>query len=76
MSKSSEDELRTVLSNTAQEVSQMYENPRSWLPWMLFLLERLEEKANQKDPAYNESFKEMLSALEDGLRNRLRTGGW
>jgi formate dehydrogenase maturation protein FdhE len=76
MSKSNEDELREVLKETAMEISRMYDNPRSWLSWMTYLLERLEEQANHRNPANIETFKEMLSALQDELRNRLRTGGW
>ena len=76
MSKSNEDELQDVLKETAIEISRMYDNPRSWLSWMTYLLERLEEQANRRNPANIETFKEMLSALQDELRNRLRTGGW
>jgi hypothetical protein len=76
MSKSNEDEMRDILSETAMEISRMYDNPRSWNSWMVYLLERLEEQATHKDPANMETFKEMLSALQDECRNRLRTGGW
>jgi hypothetical protein len=76
MSKNSEDELRDVLNTTALEIARMYDNPRSWHSWMVYLLEHLEEQANQKNPASMESFKEMLQALQDELRNRLKTGGW
>jgi hypothetical protein len=76
MSKSNEDELRDVLKETAKEMSHMYDNPRSWLSWMIYLLERLEEQATHRNPADIETFKEMLSALQDELRNRLKTGGW
>lgn len=72
----SEDELRDVLNETAMEISRNYDNPRSWQSWMVYLLERLEEHATRKDSGNMESFKEMLSALQDELRNRLRTGGW
>jgi len=75
MSKSNEDELRDVLDKTAQEISQMYSNPRTWQSWMVYLLGRLEAQATG-NPAHMESFKEMLSSLQDELRNRLRTGGW
>jgi hypothetical protein len=75
MSKSNEDELRDVLDKTAQELSQMYPNPRTWQSWMIYLLARLESQAVQ-NPAYTESFKEMLVSLQDELRNRLKTGGW
>jgi hypothetical protein len=71
-----EDDLRDVLNETAMEISQMYDNPRSWQSWLVYLLERLEEQATRKESGNMESFKEMLSALQDELRNRLRTGGW
>ena len=76
MGKSNEDELRAVLDETAKEIARMYDNPRSWNSWMVYLLDRLEEQATHKDPVNIETFKEMLSSLEDGIRNRLRTGGW
>jgi len=75
MSKSNEDELRDVLDKAAQEISQAYPNPRTWQSWMIYLLARLESQAIQ-NPAYTESFKEMLVSLQDELRNRLKTGGW
>ncbi len=75
MSKSSEDDLRDVLDKTALEIAQTSSNPRTWQSWMIYLLERLEAQAMQ-NPAYMESFKEMLASLQDELRNRLKTGGW
>ncbi len=75
MTAANEDELRDVLDKTALEISQMYSNPRSWQSWMVYLLGRLEAQATQ-NPAYMDSFKEMLAALQDELRNRLKTGGW
>ena len=75
MSAANEDELRDTLDKTALEIAQMYSNPRSWQSWMVYLLGRLEAQATQ-NPAYMDSFKEMLAALQDELRNRLKTGGW
>lgn len=75
MSRSNEDELRDILDKTAQEIAQMYPNPRTWQSWMIYLLERLEAQAMQNS-AYMETFKEMLASLQDELRNRLKTGGW
>jgi len=75
MSKTDEDGLRDILDKTAQEIAQMYGNPRSWQSWMVYLLGRLEANAAQ-NPAHMESFKEMLASLQDELRNRLKTGGW
>jgi hypothetical protein len=75
MSKSNEDDLRDILNNTALEIAQTYPNPRTWQSWMVYLLERLEAKAVE-NPAYTESFKEMIVSLQDELRNRVKTGGW
>jgi len=42
---------------------------------MVYLLARLEEQSNIS-PSDKEAFSEMLSALQDEIRNRMRTGGW
>lgn len=73
---SKEDELREILNQTVQSISDAQSNPRTWLAWVVYLLARLEEKATNENPAYKESFLEMLSALQDEIRNRIRTGGW
>jgi hypothetical protein len=73
---SREDEIRDVLNNAAKDISSAQSNPRTWLPWVVYLLARLEEKATNENPANKESYMEMLSALQDELRNRMRTGGW
>jgi hypothetical protein len=73
---SQEDELRQVLDETAREISGLYSNPRSWLSWIIYLLDRLEKEATYESAAYKESYMDMLVALQDQLRNRLKTGGW
>jgi hypothetical protein len=73
---SKEDELRDVLNATVKSISEAQSNPRTWLAWIVYLLAHLEEKATNENPAYKESFLEMLSALQDEIRNRMRTGGW
>jgi hypothetical protein len=73
---SREDELRDILSGTARDISEIQTNPRTWLSWMVYLLARLEDKANNQSTGSKESFVSMLSALQDEIRNRLRTGGW
>ncbi|MGB8215020.1 MAG: hypothetical protein WCE68_15840 [Anaerolineales bacterium] len=75
MKTSNEDDLRDVLDKTAQEISRMYSNPSTWQTWMVYLLERLEAQAIA-DSAHMDSFKEMLSSLQEELKNRLKTGGW
>ncbi len=76
MVNSNEDELRDVLNKTAREISRMYGNPRAWQSWLVYLMEQLEDQANQRNQGDMDNFKEMLSTLMDQMRNRLRTGGW
>ncbi len=71
-----EDELREILNETATDISEIDSNSRTWLSWLVYLLARLEEKATIGNPANRDSFFEMLSALQDEIRNRMRTGGW
>jgi hypothetical protein len=73
---SKEDELRDVLNEAVKTISETQSNPRTWLAWVVYLLARLEEKATNENPAYKESYLEMLAALQDEVRNRTRTGGW
>ena len=73
---SKEDELRDTLNEAVRSIAAAQSNPRTWLPWIVYLLARLEEKATNENAAYKESFLDMLSALQDEIRNRTRTGGW
>jgi hypothetical protein len=73
---SKEEELREILNEAVNNISAAQSNPRTWLAWMVYLLARLEEKATNENPAYKESFLDMLDALQDEIRNRTRTGGW
>ena len=73
---SKEDEIRDILNEAVNSISAAQSNPRTWLAWMVYLLARLEEKATNENPAYKESFVDMLEALQDEIRNRTRTGGW
>ncbi len=73
---SRDDELRDLLDKTAGEIKRLSSNPRTWLSWMVYLLASLEKQATDVNPADKDSFKEMLSALQESIRNRFRTGGW
>lgn len=73
---SREDELREILNEAVNSISSAQSNPRTWLPWVVYLLRRMEEKATNENPADKESFLDMLAALQDEIRNRQRTGGW
>jgi hypothetical protein len=73
---SKEDNIRDILDEAVQEIVEVQSNPRSWLSWMVYLLARLEDQAAKGSPTSRESFSEMLSALQDEIRTRKRTGGW
>jgi hypothetical protein len=72
---SKEDELRDVLNQTAKEIATAQSNPRTWLSWIDYLLERLEDESTKAYPD-KVSYTDMLSALQGEIRNRLKTGGW
>jgi hypothetical protein len=73
---SKEEGLREIINDAAQEIAGAQSNPRTWLSWIVYLLARLEEQATNAGAASRESYIEMLSALQDEIRNRTRTGGW
>jgi len=73
---SKDDNLREMLDQAAQEISEAQSNPRTWLSWLVYLLGQLEEQSTVSSTANRESFMEMLAALQDAIRNRERTGGW
>ena len=73
---SKDEEVREILNEVVTSISSAQSNPRTWLAWVVYLLARLEEKATNENPAYKESYVDMLAALQDEIRNRQRTGGW
>ncbi len=73
---SKEDELHELLDGTAKGVYWYSNNPRVWLESMVYLLGRLEKEATDEDASHKLLFVDMLSALQDTIRNRLKTGGW
>jgi hypothetical protein len=73
---SRDDDLRDLLDSTARDLDRLAGNPRTWLSWIVYLLGRLETEATDVDPANKAAFIDMLTSLQDEIRNRLRTGGW
>jgi hypothetical protein len=73
---SKEDNIREILNDAVQEIIEADDNPRTWLSWVTYLLQRLEDKVTQQGPVNRASYVEMLDALQDEIRNRNRTGGW
>ena len=73
---SKDDELREILDITVQDISRLSTNPRTWLAWLVYLLNLLEKEASGPETGYQDAYKEMLSALQDAIRNYFRTGSW
>jgi hypothetical protein len=73
---SKEDDVRDALNQATQEITQTQSNPRAWLSWIVYLLARLEDQAAKASSSNRETYVEMLAALQDEIRNRVRTGGW
>ena len=73
---SKEDEVREFLNQAAEVITRTQSNPRTWLSWVVYLLARLEDQAAKASSANRETYTEMLTALQDEIRNRARTGGW
>jgi hypothetical protein len=73
---SKEDNIRELFNDAVQEIIEADDNPRTWLSWAVYLLQRFEEKVTQQGPVNRASYVEMLDALQDEIRNRNRTGGW
>lgn len=73
---SKDDELRDIMNETASDLARIQTNPRTWLSWMVYLLARLEEKSNTQSSGSRDAYASLLTALQDEIRNRLKTGGW
>ncbi len=73
---SKEDAVRDTLNEAAKAIAQVQSNPRAWLSWVVYLLARLEEQSALAGSSGRESYMDMLTALQDEIRNRNRTGGW
>lgn len=71
-----DDDVKETLNRASKEIAEFQSNPRAWLTWMIYLLEQLEGEATNSGAANKDSFMEMLSALQDTIRNKARTGGW
>jgi hypothetical protein len=73
---SNDEDLKDLLSETAEAIKRLTENPSTWGSWIIYLLKELENQALDANPMNNELYREMLGRLQDSLRLRERTGGW
>ena len=73
---SNDDELRDLLTVTAQEIKRLSSNPSTWQHWIVFLMKELEQQAMNVSTMDSNLYREMLTSLQVSLRTRLRTGSW
>ena len=69
-------ELRDELERIAVDIARYSSNPTTWQTWIKYLLQELEQNAMDVNPSHQEYYEDMLSLLQDTIRNRLKTGGW
>jgi DNA-directed RNA polymerase specialized sigma24 family protein len=71
-----EDDLRDTLTEAAGAIADFSGNPRTWLSWIIVFMEQLEKYAKSTDPVYQELYQDLLPALQDAVRSRIRNGIW
>ena len=71
-----EYELRATIENVAKDMHSFDSNPSTWLSWILYLLEQLENLAVDVNPTNQQRYDEMVSNLKDAIHTRESTGGW
>ena len=69
-------ELRESLRDVAKEMHEYHTNPSTWLSWMIFLLDQLEQQSRDVDSANHERYMEMIEKLKDAVHTRQTRGAW
>lgn len=73
---SREDDIKDILNETTKAFYAYDSNPSTWVSWIVYLLQNLQQSSMDVNPTNQESYREMLARLDDVIKNRLRTGGW
>ncbi len=68
-----DEELKTVLSDTAFDISKVEPDPRSWCKWIVHLLKALE---NRVISVLIDEYEAMLDELQETINKRLTRGRW
>jgi hypothetical protein len=69
-------ELREMLKEVAQQIHEYNANPSTWLTWLTFLLDQLENQSRDVDASNHERFMEMIEKLKDAVHTRKIRGAW
>jgi hypothetical protein len=68
-----DEELNTVLSDTAFDISKVEPDPRAWCKWIVHLLKALESRVVS---VLIDEYEAMLDELQKAIRERLTRGHW
>jgi hypothetical protein len=69
-------EIKAVLERAARDLHAFDPNPSTWLSWMTFFLNELEDQSRDVNPSNHARYLEMISSLQDAIYNRQQTGSW
>ena len=69
-------ELRAALKAAAETMHDYNANPSTWLSWLTYLLDQLENQSRDVDPSNHERYMEMIEKLKDAIHTRQTRGAW
>jgi hypothetical protein len=69
-------ELREALMEVAKQMHEYNANPSTWLSWLTFLLDQLENQSRDVDASNHERFVEMIEKLKEAVYTRQTRGAW
>jgi hypothetical protein len=69
-------EVREALRDAAKTIHDYDNNPSTWLSWLIYLLDQLENQSRDVGPSNHERYMEMIEKLKDAVHTRQSRGGW
>ena len=69
-------ELRAALKDVAKDMHEYNANPSTWLSWLTYFLDQLEQQSRDVDPSNHERYMEMIVKLKDAVHTRESRGAW
>jgi hypothetical protein len=69
-------EIKTALEKVAKDMHTFDPNPITWLNWLTYLLNQLEDQSRDVNPSNHQRYLDMITSLKDAIYNRQQTGSW
>ena len=67
-------ELEAAIHDIAKNISEVEEYPENWAPWVIYLIEELEQLATA--PRRKAAFEKMLKKMAHTIASRSSLGSW